>query len=222
MKGYRCILFDLDGTLTESGTGIMRSVQYALEKFGIREEDPEKLRRFIGPPLDDSFRIFYGLSEEDAVRAREYYRERYWKKGIYENRPYPGIPEMLAALKEDGRRVALATSKPQVMAEEVLRHYGLMPYFDVLVGAGLKGEHQSKPEVVSIALSGLGVNEKTKKGAVMVGDRSYDIEGARARRIDSVGAEYGYGESGELERAGATHIAHSVRELLEILRGEKE
>lgn len=218
MKGYQYVLFDLDGTLTESGPGIMRCVQYALDRFGIHENDPAKLQRFIGPPLDDSFRTFYGFSEEDARRAREFYRERYWKKGIYENAPYPGIPAMLETLQEEGRSLALATSKPQAMAEEVLRHFDLMKYLDVLVGAGMNGEHQTKPEVVALALAGLGVNEENHNEAAMVGDRSFDIEGAKARKIDSVGVLYGYSEGDELAQAGASYLAETVADLGKILR----
>ena len=216
---YRTILFDLDGTLTDSGPGIIRSVQYALEAFGIEEKDEKQLRRFVGPPLMYSFQTYYGLTKEEAERAVEKYRERYLVTGIYENEPYPGIPELLLALHEAGKKVAVATSKPEKMARIVLDHFKLTGCFDVIAGAGLHGEHETKPELMGIAFEQLGLTEEDKRTAIMVGDRFYDIEGAAAFGIDSAGVTYGYAQPGELEKAGATWIAPDTESLRKILLG---
>ena len=125
---YENIFFDLDGTLIDSGEGIMNSVQYALKKFGIEERDRERLRLFIGPPLIDSFMRYYGFDHDMAVKGVEYYREYFAPKGIYENRPYDGIPEMMQALKDEGKKLYLATSKPEPYATEIVRHFGLLGF----------------------------------------------------------------------------------------------
>ena len=134
---YNYILFDLDGTLTDPGRGITNSVAYALEKFGVSVSDKKELYKFIGPPLTDSFEKYYGFSEEDALIAVEYYREYFKPKGIYENEIYSGVPELLKSLKESGKTVILATSKPEIFAIEILKYFGIDEYFDFVAGATL-------------------------------------------------------------------------------------
>ncbi|MBA2132976.1 HAD family hydrolase [Capillibacterium thermochitinicola] len=212
---YQYILFDLDGTLTDPGVGIINSVRYALRKFGL-DGDPEFLRRFVGPPLMDSFMKYYGFDEEKAREAVAYYREYYGPRGIFENRLYPGIPELLRALVDRGKQLALATSKPTVFARQVLAHFQIDRYFadDLIIGSYLDGQRTKKAEVIATVLALL---PPEKEKAVMVGDRQFDVEGAKANGIAAIAVTYGYGEPAELEAAGPTHIAHTVPELLALL-----
>ncbi len=216
MAKYQYILFDLDGTLTDSAPGITRCVKYALEQSGIKETDFEKLRRFLGPPMENSFREFYGFSEEDAAKAAALYRSQYNDGGIFENSVFPGIPQMLEKLHLGGKKLALASSKPQYMVERVLGHFDLTEFFDVIVGAGEWGS--LKPVIVAKALEDIGVTEEALEHVIMVGDRFYDVEGAKACGVDSLGTYLGYAEVGELEKAGATYIAQNADEMYEILK----
>lgn len=206
---YSYILFDLDGTLTDSGPGIMNAAAYALKQFGIDEQDREKLRRFVGPPLSDAFPELYGIADvNEAIRQfRVYYRPI----GIFENAPYPGIGECLAELKRRGKKLAVATSKPLEMAEQVLKRFGLWDYFDVVCGATLDESRNRKPEIVSDALAALDVQDKSQ--AIMVGDRGQDVLGARENGIACVGILWGYGSREELSGAGADWIAANYDEL---------
>lgn len=212
---YHYILFDLDGTLTDPGAGIVNSVLYALRHYGI-EGDREFLRRFVGPPLFDSFIEFYGFTEEQAREAVEYYREYYRVQGIFENRLYPGIPELLAKLTEQGKILAVATSKPTVFARQILAHFQIDHYFaaEMVVGSYLDGRRIKKAEVIGAVLALL---PPEREKIVMVGDRKYDVEGARANGIAAIGVTYGYGERSELEKAQPDQIVHSVPELLNFL-----
>lgn len=212
---YKYILFDLDGTLTDSKPGITTCVQYALHRMGIEEPDLNKLEPFIGPPLMDSFHDFYGFSEEQGKQATAYYRERYSVTGLFENEVYPGIDRLLADLKTAGKKLAVASSKPQVYVERILDHFGLLTYFDVVVGSEMNGTRTKKEEVVEEALRRL-LPEKYNAVA-MVGDRRFDIEAARAYHIAGIGVAYGYAAPGELEKAGADVIAETVEELGKIL-----
>lgn len=222
---YNYILFDLDGTLTDSKPGITTCVQYALHRMGIEEPDLDKLEPFIGPPLLDSFHDFYGFSEEQGKQAAAYYRERYSVTGLFENEVYPGIDRLLADLKAAGKKLAVASSKPQVYVERILEHFGLLTYFDVVVGSDLNGTRTKKEEVVEEALRCLLpeslfqeiMDEKRATTVVMVGDRRFDIEGAKAYHIASVGVAYGYAAPGELSEAGADVIAETVEALGRIL-----
>lgn len=243
---YDYILFDLDGTLTDPKLGITSCVQYALEKFGIKEPDRDKLKPFIGPPLLDSFRDFYGFDDEKGQQAVTYYRERFSTIGLFENEIYPGIPQMLESLQKAGRHLAVASSKPTVFVTQILEHFGILSYFEVIVGSELDGTRTKKEEVVEEALRQLfsvtdqvheveeamdagiadasgeqvGLDAKStvrRQDVVMVGDRKFDIEGAKAYRIASVGVAYGYAAEGELEEAGADVIVESVEELGKIL-----
>ena len=208
---YQIVLFDLDGTLTDSGLGITNAVAYALEKFGIHEEDHSKLNVFVGPPLKDSFARYYGLSSEECEQGIAYYREYYQDRGLFENEVYPGIPELLKYLKETGRKVILATSKPEFFSSQILKHFHLDQYFDLIAGASMDEKRVEKVEVIHYALEKAGITDVTN--AVMVGDREYDILGARENGMDSIGVLYGYGSREELEAAGAGQIAETVEEL---------
>lgn len=221
------ILFDLDGTLTDSSEGITKSVQHALNKLGIEENDQAMLRRFIGPPLDESFEKFYGLDKETALKAVDYYRERYSDKGIYENVLFDGIDTLLAALKEDGYIVALATCKPEIYVPRILEYFNVGRYFDVAVGSELEGgERRHKNQVIDevfVRLSKAGLLENddittAKSKAIMIGDRKDDILGAKASGIESMGVRYGFAEEQELEIAGADYIVETVEDIREKLK----
>ena len=210
MKRY--VLFDLDGAVADNGEGICKSAQYALDFFGIHNEPVENLRRFVGPPLQESFQVLYGFSPEKAKAAVEKYRERYRVKGVYENKLYPGIP---ALLEELSRRavVCLATSKPEVFSRKILEMGGVLPYFTRVVGSELDGRRTDKVEVIQEVLRQLGNPDRAQ--AIMVGDRKHDILGAKACGVESIGVEYGFAPERELEEAGADHIVPTV----EALRG---
>lgn len=215
---YQYYLFDLDGTLTDPKIGITSCVQYALKAFGIEEENLDKLEPFIGPPLIDSFMSFYGMTEQEAKKAVVKYRERFSIKGKYENEIYEGIPELLKCLKEAGKRLAIASSKPTVFVKDILEYFHIQQYFDVIVGSELDGRRNAKEEVVEEALAQLYEKEKPDpERTVMIGDRKFDIEGAKAHGIHSVGCAYGYAAAGELEEAGAEVIVNSVNALKEAL-----
>lgn len=207
---YQTVLFDLDGTLTNPELGITTCVAYALEKFGIQVQDRKLLRPFIGPPLIPSFQKFYGLTEEEAKQALAYYRERFSVKGLYENEVYEGVENLLRALKAQGKTVILATSKPEQYAIEILKHFHLYPYFDFISGATMDGRRGEKGDVIAHALKSGHAESK----AVMVGDRSYDVIGARENGLDSIGVLYGFGDHGELTQAGATYLAETVEDIL--------
>ena len=215
MKKYDVVLFDLDGTLTDPGEGITNSVAHALKKYGITVEDRTELYKFIGPPLHESFEKYYGFSREESLTAVEYYREYYRDKGIYENKVYDGIEDLLKNLFENGKKVILATSKPEIFAREILRHFNLEKYFYYSAGANLDGSRTNKAEVIEYALREGGVTDKSY--AVMVGDREHDIIGANKNGLDSIGVLFGYGNREELETAGATHIAATVKDIERII-----
>ena len=199
MKKY--LLFDLDGTLTDPKVGITTCVQYALKSFGIEEPDLDKLEPFIGPPLTDSFMKFYGMSAEQAQKAVEKYRERFRDTGIFENRLYEGIPKMLAELNSRGMCLAVASSKPTVFVERILEHFHIDGYFKAVVGSELDGTRVNKDEVVEEALRQLFGDGPVEKDQVyMIGDRCFDVEGAKAQGIESVAVTYGYGSMEELKR----------------------
>ena len=216
---YSHLFFDLDGTLTDPREGITRSVAYALEAFGIREE-PDRLIPFIGPPLHESFMQFYGFSREQAMEAVDKYREYFAETGIWENALYPGVPELLAALKRQGRTIALATSKPEVFARQILKHFQIDGYFDCIRGSFLDGTRTHKAEVIESALQELRGNGPVPlHECLMIGDRLHDIEGARCVGMDSAGLSFGYGGEEELREAGATWIAADFDELQSIITG---
>ena len=214
MKNYNPILFDLDGTLTDPGEGIRNSVSYALAKYGLRMDEAE-LNRFIGPPLAEGFREFCGFSAAEAAEAVEFYREYYREKGMLENRVYEGIPELLTHLQERGKILAVATSKPEIFARQILHHYELDRFFAVIAGSNLDGSQSKKSEVTVSALAQCPA--APDGAAVLVGDRKHDIEGASLAGIDAIGVTFGYGSKEELLAAGAPAIVHSVAELEDLL-----
>lgn len=212
---YKYILFDLDGTLTDPEIGITNGVIYALRKFNIEVNDRKELHCFIGPPLVDAFMKYFGFSESDAKQAVAYYREFFRETGIYENRVFDGIKEMLAILKNKGKTLILATSKPQEFAEIVLNYFDLSKYFDCVVGATFDGTLNYKADVIKVALERGKVADIND--AIMIGDRYHDIEGAKQNQLKSIGVLYGFGDREELEQAGADYIVETPLELLEIL-----
>ncbi|MFM0621539.1 HAD family hydrolase [Streptococcus suis] len=211
---YQTILFDLDGTLTDSGQGILNSVAYALEKMGIEEPDTANLNRFIGPPLYESFSRFYQLNPEDTQSAVDAFRVYFKEKGMFENQLYPGIIPLLEELRTSGKTLVIATSKPEIFAKQILEHFGIAHYFDVIAGASLDSSRISKADVIGYAINQL---EAFPKHAVMIGDREHDIEGARMHQLPAIGVLYGYGSKQEFEKAGATMIVETVQDLKRVL-----
>ena len=211
MTGYDVVLFDLDGTLTDSKIGITKSVQYALSKFNIREDNLDSLESFIGPPLSESFQKNYGFEPSQAQDAVDFYREYFSTSGMYENAVYPRIPDLLADLKSRRKELIVATSKPTVFANQILNAFNLCQYLTAVVGSHLDGTRTSKAEIIAHALSTLG--KSTGNGAVMVGDREHDIIGAQGNAIDSIAVTYGYGSLLELQRVNPTHFAHAVEDI---------
>lgn len=227
---YERVLFDLDGTLTESGPGITHAVQYALHQMGIDEPDRSKLEVFVGPPLNVSFQERYGMSSEESGRAIHYFRDVYDKEMVFENKLYPGVRELLDRLHADGVQMAIASSKPIHLVEKVLEHFEIRKDFAVVVGAHIEEELDNqagtdhKLAMVQKAIEGLRKLNGSKtaecfcKRCAMVGDRSFDIKGARANGVAAIGVSYGYGTWKELSEAGADAIAADTKELYEILR----
>lgn len=218
------LLFDLDGTLTDPKLGITTCVQYALHSLGIEEENLDKLEPFIGPPLKDSFMEFYRLNESQAEAAIEKYRERFKDKGMFENEVYPGIRRMLYRLKKYGAVLAVASSKPEVFVKKILEHFHLAAYFDVIAGSELDGRRTAKEEVVQEALNRLfPKGDIDYDNIVMIGDRKFDVCGAKDNKIVSVAVSYGYGSMEELKEAEPDYIVRSVRELEALLlRGRRK
>ena len=208
----KAILFDLDGTLTDSGEGIINSVIPALEHFGLKVPSREELRVFVGPPLHDTFRRF-GVPADKTDEAIAVYRSRYIPIGIFENAPYPGIQDLLSSLRSAGHRLYVATSKPEAMAEQVLERFHLAQYFQKICGATLDTTRSTKEAVIAYLLEENGQAENM----VMVGDTKFDVLGAKAHGIPTIGVTWGYGTLEELVEAGAAAIAHSPEELLELL-----
>ena len=209
---FQYILLDLDGTLTDPAIGITNSVMYALKKFGIEVNDRSELFKFIGPPLHESFEKYYGFSKMDAKRAVDYYREYYKDKGIFENKVYDGIEDLLKLLNNKKKTILLASSKPEVFARQILKHFNLANYFTFIAGSELDGTRTAKDEVIAYALKNCKIRDLTK--AIMIGDREYDIIGAKKIGIKSLGILYGYGDRNELENAGADYILDTVDDII--------
>lgn len=213
MKQY--ILFDLDGTLTESAPGIINSLKYALERLGVTDYDKAILDKFIGPPLAVSFEKFFGFKGEKCNNAIKIYREYFSEKGLFENSVYAGVEDMLARLKSAGTKLAVATSKPEVFARRILDKFGLSGYFEVICGIPLDNEKMTKAQVIDRTIAEL--NATNKQTVLMVGDRDYDVAGAHQNCIECMGVTYGYGSRSELEAAGAEYIAASAEEAAELM-----
>ena len=214
---FESILFDLDGTIINSEVGVTSCVVYALRKFGIEETDRALLRKFLGPPLSDSFMRFYGFDAEKAEKAVEYYRERYVPIGVHENEVYEGIPDLLEALRAGGKRIYIATSKPEHFAKGILSELGLDKYFDGIFGSTLDESRNSKDKVLAYAINEIGLE---KERSVMVGDRFHDVDGAAVNGLPCIGVLYGFGDRDELQSAGAMALAETPMELKKILLEE--
>ena len=214
-KSYSTILFDLDGTLTDPKIGVTKAIQYALKRFDIEVANPDELQKFIGPALIDSFQKYYSLSPIDANKAVDYYREYYGEKGVYENEVYAGIPTLLKELKSLGKTLGVATAKPTFYANIVLEHFGLAHFFTEIVGSNLDNTRNKKVEIISHVLQELKV--KADSNVLMIGDREYDILGAKACGIDAIGVIYGYGSLEELKQAEPKCIVDTVKDLKGVL-----
>lgn len=209
------MLFDLDGTLTDPQEGITNSVAYALEQYGIHVEDRSSLNKFIGPPLKDSFMEYYGFAEDWAEEAVWKYREYFNEDGIFENKVYPGIPQMLQRLNDQGKILIVATSKPTVYAKRILERFELSRYFADVQGSEMDGRRTKKEEVISYALEQNQITDNAQ--AVMIGDREHDIIGAKKCGLDSIGVLFGYGSREEMEGCGAGQIVDTVQMLEDLL-----
>lgn len=229
------LLFDLDGTLTDSSEGITKSVQYGLKSVGIEVQNLEELLVFIGPPLEYSLKEFYHLNEEQVDRAREKYRERYKQVGMYENALYPGMTALLKDMKKRGKHLAVASSKPEPFVRQILKHFNIEQYFEVIVGSGLDGSLGTKEEVVQEALRKLFapaqasgkakavLTKEEREKTAIIGDRRFDVEGGKANGIVTIGVEYGFADEGELKEAKADYIVRTVEELHSfLLRGSED
>ena len=222
------ILFDLDGTLTDSYLGITRCVQYALNDQGIEENNLDVLKQYIGPSLDYSFNKYHGLTGDNLTRAVAKYRERYKDTGIFENEVYDGIEYCLKTLQSAEKILCLSTCKPEVFAERILEHFGLRQYFTVVTGSDLEGLRKHKSQVIEetfrrIMVDVLDVEPDTDKqniikaDSIMVGDRDQDVNGAHEEQIECIGVRYGYAKEDELENAGADYIVATVPELTALI-----
>lgn len=204
----KSIFFDLDGTLTDSGEGIINCATLALEHFGIPVPSREEMGVFVGPPLDQTF-IKFGIPQDKAQEAIDVFRSRYLVVGKFENTPYPGIHQLLDKLKKQGHRLFVATSKPEVTAVEILHKFELADYFEVICGATLDGTRVHKADVIAYLLGKIGAPEDI----LMVGDTEFDVIGAAAHGIKTIGVSWGYGKVAAMEQAGAIGIAHTMDEL---------
>lgn len=215
---WETILFDLDGTLTDPAEGITKAVETALNHFGIMVEDRTTLNKFIGPPLDESFPEFYGFNEEQVQEATRVFREYFGRQGWLENVPYPGIDKLLGDLKAAGKKLIIATSKPEEFAVRIMNHFGLAQYMDVIAGASIdKQEGAKKANVIRKALQRAGVEDLST--AVMVGDRRHDVAGGHEVGLKVIGVLYGYGDRAEHEAAGADYIVEDIAGLHRLLLG---
>ncbi|WP_315505205.1 HAD hydrolase-like protein [Oribacterium parvum] len=209
MGKYKNILLDLDGTILDSGSGIMKSIQYVLDHFSMYHEPEEKLRKFIGPALIDSFMNFYGFSKEKAEEAVEYFRDYYPEKGMFDAFIYPGMRECIEKMAGDGKKLVLLTSKPIFFASQILQHFGLSDYFFMEIGPDLSEQSSDKTRLIEKALR---EGNFLKEDCLMVGDTKYDILAAKDVGIDSVAALYGYGEVEEISIA-----KYSIEKPLDLL-----
>lgn len=216
-KNFGTVFFDLDGTLSDSQQGIIRCIQYSLAKFGIEENDIEKLRCYIGPSLAETYRDFYGFNDEQIKQATEYYRERFERDGVQENEMFDGVLELILALKKQNKKLVLATAKPTVHAAKIIEYYQIKQYFSGIFGSNLDGTREEKSEVIAYALASM--PEISRDDIVMVGDRKHDILGAKENGLAVIGVGYGYGTIDEIKESKPDFIAYTVEELKNILTG---
>ncbi len=208
------LLFDLDGTIVDPFEGITKGFQYSLNFYGIKEKQ-ENLTKFIGPPLYVAFTEYYGFDDEKTKRAIEKYREYYSKNGITQNKIYNGIEKLFQEIKASDKKIILATSKPIEFAEKIIAHFGLTNYFDFMAGCNLKGDRNTKTEVITYALEQMHITDKSE--AIMIGDRMHDIIGAHENDIECIAVEYGYGNAEEFKEYNADYICESIDSLRELI-----
>ncbi|MCL1833983.1 MAG: HAD hydrolase-like protein [Leptospirales bacterium] len=216
MKRYDHIIFDLDGTISDPGLGITNAIIYTLKKFGI-ESKREDLYKFIGPPLRETFRNYFGFNEPDTELAVEYYREYFSKNGMYENVLYPNMRPLLQKLCSAGKRLYIATSKPQEYTLIILEYFEIISNFTFISGSNMDGSMSKKSELIGRIVPIIG--DEYLANTIMVGDRVYDIDGAKHHKIDSAAVLYGYGDLSELEAAEPTYLIESIEELESLLLG---
>lgn len=212
MPMSKAILFDLDGTLTDSGEGIINCATLALNHFGLPVPDREALRVFVGPPLDETF-LKFGVPADKTDEAIAVYRSRYTTVGKFENFPYPGVEALLQKLLRDGHRLFVATSKPESMSVEILEKFGLAKYFEKICGATFDGSRSKKADVIAYLLAQVGSSQEM----LMVGDTAYDVIGAAAHGIPAIGVAWGYGKAEDMRSAGAVGIAETMDDLYRLL-----
>ncbi len=218
---YEHLLFDLDGTLTESAPGIINSIQYALKSFGISETDPERLKLYIGPPLMTSLTQIAGLPEDDARKAMKIYHDYYSEKGLFENSVYDGIPETLQKLKAAGKKLYIATSKPELFMRRIIEKFGIADFFDFAGGSDIEETRAEKWQVIQYVVKSCSLEGAVADGRVlMIGDRKHDIEGARKNNIPTMGVLFGYGTREELTEYGASLIAQTPEDIARIILSE--
>ena len=215
MGDKKYILFDLDGTIIDSKEGITKGIQFSLEAFGIHIEDRDELAQFIGPALRDTYKEFYGFNDQEAELALEKYREYFAPIGVYENVLYDGIVDLFEELKEAGKVLIIATAKPIVYAEKILKYHNIRDYFSFVAGCELDGRRSTKKEVIQYIFESMKITDP--QSAIMIGDRDYDVIGAKETGLDSIGVCYGFGSLEELKDAGATYIVRDVEELSRLL-----
>ena len=213
IDNYDILLFDLDGTLTDSTEGIVKCIEYALTKMGY--EMPEDTNKYLGPPLYQSFAEFCGMNEEQVNEAVRIFRERYSTTGLFENRVYDGIPEMLDRLKKGGKRIMVATSKPEVYAVRIFEKFGLAQFFEIVGGANINGTRNYKHEVIEYVLEKAGISDRSS--VLMIGDRRQDVDGAHKTGLKCMGILWGFGSIEELTEAGADYIAETPEKAADML-----
>ena len=213
MDRYKYLLFDLDGTLTDSAPGIMNCLRHSLSIMGY--DMPWQPERFLGPPLYESFAEYCGMNEEQVLEAVRIFRERYSTKGLFENSVYPGIPEMLRRLKSSGRHLMVATSKVDEYAERILSRFGIADYFEFIGGARINGTRNEKCEVIEHVLKSMSITDISS--VLMIGDRKNDVIGAHKTGLKCMGILWGYGSLEELGEAGADYISHTPEETADML-----
>lgn len=210
---FDTLLFDLDGTLTDSTEGIVRCLEYALERMGF--DIPEDTNKFLGPPLYRSFAEFCGMNEEQVNEAVRIFRERYSTVGLFENRVYEGVPEMLKRLRDGGKRIMVATSKPEVYAVRIFDRFGLSQFFEIVGGANINGTRNDKDEVIEYVLEKAGISDRSS--VLMIGDRRQDVIGAHKTGLKCMGILWGFGSIEELTEAGADFIAETPEKAADML-----
>ena len=215
MKDYSYVLFDLDGTIIDSSEGIVSSFIYALSKFGIEEKPGEHMRRIIGPPLSQSFKSFYGFNDEDTALAVKYYREVFKAGLMLKNTLYPGMVELFDELRKNGKKVIVATSKPEIFVRPILENLGILDKFDFIAGSIIGDIRVDKGEIIDYIIGEMGISDRRE--CVMIGDRDRDITGAIDVGVDAIGVLHGFGSREELEGAGCSIIAADAYELRDIL-----